>query len=67
MSIGLETIAEFTWLWTNEFFLETSDGNYIWSDPSYGGDNTIRPYFDTFQEYLKECHISYGRTDIPHV
>lgn len=54
-------IANFVWLWGKEFFLETEKGNYIWSDPDYGGDNTICPYKGSFKEYLKKIGVYYGR------
>ncbi len=41
--ITLDTIAEFTWDFGSRFLLETPEGTYVWSDPEYGGDNTIRP------------------------
>lgn len=34
-------IAEFNWGFGKEWFLRTNKGNFIWSDPEYGGDNTI--------------------------
>lgn len=35
-------IGSFTWDFGNKFFIETEKGNFEWSDPDYGGDNTIR-------------------------
>jgi len=40
--LTLDSVASFTWGFGHEFFLETEHGNYIWSDPNYGGNNTIR-------------------------
>ena len=56
-----DDFANFTWLFGKEFFLETSKGNFIWSDPDYNGDNTITPYSGSLQSYLKECGMKYGR------
>lgn len=42
--ITQNTVAEFTWNFGSNFLLETQYGNFVWSDPDYGGDNTIRPY-----------------------
>lgn len=65
--LNLDSIAEFTWFWGHKFFLESVDGNYIWSDPEYpGGDNTIRPYSGTLDDYLKETGIPYGRDKGTH-
>lgn len=49
MPITKDTIAEFTWNFNMYFYVETAEGNYIWSDPDYGGDNT-----------LKKTHLSYA-------
>jgi hypothetical protein len=38
----LSMIGTFTWDFGNQFFIETSEGMFLWSNPSYGGDNTIR-------------------------
>ena len=51
----LEQKADFTWLWTHDFFLETSFGNFRWSSPDYpGGDNTITYTSKSYDEYMKE-------------
>jgi len=36
-----ETVGKFTWDFGQNFFIETEFGNFVWSDPSYDGDNTI--------------------------
>jgi hypothetical protein len=46
-------IGEFIWNFGSEFFIETDYGNFIWSDPDYGGDNTIRKYRGSFSKYIK--------------
>lgn len=43
MKLTTDHIASFTWGFNHEFFLETDIGNFVWSDPDYQGDNTIRP------------------------
>jgi hypothetical protein len=42
--LGLDTIAQFTWDFGQCFLLEVSDKYYVWSDPDYNGDNTIKQY-----------------------
>lgn len=46
--IDLDTVAEFVWGFGRDFLLtvhgEDGPTHYVWSDPSYGGDNTIKPY-----------------------
>lgn len=39
-----ELRGEFTWDFGQLFFIETDKGNFIWSDPDYGGNNTLTPY-----------------------
>ncbi len=46
--------GEFTWDFGQKFFIQTSEGNFVWSDPDYGGDNTIRPYNGTLQHFFGE-------------
>lgn len=50
--IDKDTIAEFTWDFSSHFFLETEKGNYIWSNPDYGGDNTIQPYDSSYEAWI---------------
>lgn len=54
-------IGEFTWMWTQDFFVETKAGNYIWKSPEYGGDNTIQKHPGTYEEYCNKINVSYGR------
>lgn len=62
----LNILGDFTWLWNSEFFIETAEGNYVWSDPDYAGDNTLRPVKQTLTEYLRERRIDYGRDKGKH-
>jgi len=64
--MNLDTIASFTWMFGNTFFLETSEGNGIWSDPDYGGDNVITPYKGSYKDYCKEIKQNYGRDKGEH-
>lgn len=61
------TIGTFTWMWGMEFFIETNIGNFIWKDPEYQGDNTIRRYTGSYKDYLKESHIDFGRDKGKHM
>ena len=40
--LTIDDIAEFTWDFGQNFLLETNRGLFVWSDPDYSGDNTIR-------------------------
>lgn len=53
MPLLLTDVAEFTWDFGMHFFLETATGNYIWSDPAYGGDNTIKGTNQTYKQFIK--------------
>lgn len=56
-------VGEFTWDFGQNFFIETSEGNFVWSDPAYNGDNTIRPYNGTVEDYFGN---SFGRDKGKH-
>ena len=43
-TLTFQDYADFTWDFGQNFLLKTDNGYFIWSDPAYGGDNTIRPY-----------------------
>jgi hypothetical protein len=62
-----EDVAEFTWSFGMLFLLETPNGNYEWDDPDYGGDNTIKPYHGTYENWIEENHIPFGRSKGEHV
>lgn len=64
--INLDTVAEFTWLFDQEFFLETAEGNFIWCDPDYGGDNTIRKVNMTLKQYCEHTGTPFGRDKGQH-
>ena len=64
---GLNKMMYFTWSYGKEFFLSPNEDpnhehNYIWSDPEYQGDGTIRCYNGTIKQYFgssgrcKGCH-----------
>lgn len=59
--ITIDTIANFVWSYAQEFFLETSEGNYVWSDPDYGGDNTIKRFDGSYADWCKKKNIDFGR------
>lgn len=59
--------GDFTWLLTSEFFIETAVGNFIWNSPAYLGDNSIHYTTMTFEEYLEDRSLSYGRYKGHHV
>lgn len=52
----LELVGDFTWDFGHEFFIETNDGNFIWSDPEYGGNNTIRSTKKSIRQHFGKSH-----------
>lgn len=64
--ITLDTMGSFTWNYGQKFFIETIDGNYVWSDPDYNGDNKIVLFNGTYEEWLKLERIPYGRDKGKH-
>ena len=64
--LTLDTVGEFTWGFGNEFFIETPEGNFVWSDPDYSGDNTIRFFNGTYQDWCKHQNLPYGRDKGKH-
>lgn len=53
----LQSIGHFTWMYDDRFFIETPHGNFVWSNPEYGGDNTMTPYKGGYQEYASDFEI----------
>ena len=62
--MNLDLVGSFTWDFGQRFFIETSEGNFVWSDPSYGGDNTIKPFAGSYDEWIGD---SFGRDKGQHV
>lgn len=53
--------GRFTWDFGQLFFIETEVGNFVWSDPGYGGDNTIRCVKDSdnIAEFFGNAFVKY--------
>lgn len=60
----LTCLAEFTWDFGNKFFVETELGNFVWSDPSYQGDNSFTQTAMSFDEWING---SFGRSKGHHL
>ena len=61
-----DSIANFCWSFGMYFFLETRHGNFIWSDPDYGGDNTIKKFNGDLKRFLKKIDIPFARDKGQH-
>jgi len=57
MKLTLDDSGEFSWNFNKLFFIETNKGNFVWSDPDYNGDNTIKPFDGTLKDFLKQQNI----------
>ena len=57
----MSVAGHFIWSFGCEFFIETEIGNFVWSDPDYNGDNTIRPFNGNYHEWCNSVGIPYGR------
>lgn len=65
--LTIEDIAEFTWSFGKDFFLEVGElGNYIWADPDYGGDGTIRKFNGDYHAWCEQRKIPFGRSKGMH-
>lgn len=57
--------GDFTWNFAQEFWIETAKGNFIWSNPDYMGNNTIRKATMSYQEWIGEG--GFGRSKGRHI
>lgn len=63
----LSMIGEFTYCWGFHFFIETSEGNFVWEDPDYGGNNTIKKFNGSLSDFLAQFNgIDFGRDKGKH-
>ena len=60
-------VGEFTWSFNNEFFIETHQGNFVWSAPDYQGTGEIRSFTGNYDDWCKQIRIPYGRDKGTHV
>lgn len=57
----LDVVGEFTWMFGFTFFVETQFGNFVWRDPSYGGDNSVTPHSGSYDDFTKSSGMKLGR------
>lgn len=63
-------MGEFTWDFGCHFFIETNEGNFVWSDPDYNGDNSIIKFTGTVNDYMTDYGANpdmYGRDKGTHL
>jgi hypothetical protein len=63
----LDLEGKFTWCWGMHFFVETAQGNFVWSDPDYGGVNTLTKFNGTYKDYCHQRMIPFGRHKGNHI
>lgn len=63
----LDEWGDFTWGFDETFFIETGIGNYVWRDPDYMGDNTIKKYNGDYAAWIREIGIPFGRSKGRHI
>ena len=44
--------GDFTWDFGQEFYITTSKGNFIWSDPDYNGSGQLKSTTLTYREFI---------------
>lgn len=64
--LTLDDVADFTWGFGSTFHLDTTKGSFEWSDPEYGGDNTIRPC-PHYNQWCERQGIEFGRDKGTHI
>lgn len=52
MPLTLDTSAVFTWGFGHMYLVETPAGQFLYSNPEYGGDNTIKPFYGDPKDYF---------------
>ena len=50
--LNLSDFGIFTFIYEEDFFVETDKGNYIWSNPYYGGNNEITSFNGDIKDWL---------------
>jgi hypothetical protein len=52
-----DLVGDFSWDYGCTFFIETEKGNFVWSDPEYGGNNEIKAFDGSFKCALRKWHL----------
>lgn len=63
----LQLVGSFNWNYGSRFFIETAHGNFIWNDPAYSGDNTLKATAMDYAQWLCAENIPYARDKGQHV
>lgn len=67
-------LADFSWAWNDKFFVQikhpinpANGGNYVWSDPDYGGDNTLTKFEGSLIDFLRREKVEFVRDKGLHI
>jgi hypothetical protein len=63
----LNLYGKFYWSFSQEFFIETSKGNFVWSDPDYDGTNRIKRFNGKYGDWISQLGIPYARSKGAHL
>ena len=67
----LVMVGDFTWDFGQKFFIEVDKSesacNFVWSSPSYQGDNSIVPFCGSYADWIKRSGSSFGRSKGMHI
>ncbi len=63
----LDLMGDFTWCFNQYFFVETEEGNFVWSSSDYGGNNTLTKTKKSLSKFLREQQIEFGRDKGKHI
>lgn len=63
----LNLIGDFSWNYYSRFFIETENGNFVWNDPDYSGDNTLTRTKLNHIQWCKSEGIPYSRSKGMHI
>lgn len=59
----LAATGEFAWDFGKHWFIEIKGmGNFVWSDPDYGGDNSIRPFPADYAKFCEWTRVQFCRS-----
>ena len=50
----LDLTCRVYWDYHKRYFLENEEGNWVWQNPEFGGNNTLVPYPGSYVEFLQE-------------
>lgn len=62
----LATMANFTWFFSEDWFVVTDFGNFHWRDPRYGGNNAFTLFNGGYDLFRQNVGVVQGRDKGQH-